>query len=283
MPVYIDGFPFDLAVTAEPTYQSELTKHPIDAKALISDHIIDSQLVLSLECVVSDTPTGAIASHSTRQNTGTSPVLVSDAAWNKLFEIRSKKRAVTVETGRRTYERMVITSLSERAEMATAGGAYFTVTLEQATIVENKRVTVRVAVPLAKGKSNLGPKNTIDGKAVDVIYVITFPVAKRAEVSKGYGPPLATNVNKVKLAIPQFGDVYAARPPFDCFRIKREVNAEGYLVKVGKGGNAGVYEYYEFSTLTDTVTGARRDSVGRAVVRNPGPFANWVAGWLRGS
>lgn len=156
--IWIDGYPFDLAVSAETSYESELTEHPIEAGSTVGDHIIDKPATLTLECVVSDTPTGEIANHPTRQAAGADAPLVSEAAWQKLLEIRAAKRAVVIETGRRTYESMVIIALSDRDDADSAGGLQFTVTFERLEVVQNKRVTVRVAVPNVKGKANLGTK-----------------------------------------------------------------------------------------------------------------------------
>lgn len=165
--VRIDGWPFDLAIAEEYVYESEVTKHPISAGSEIADHVIDGPLRVTLECVVSDTPTGAIAGDPTRQAGDAETPLVSDAAWDKLLEIRAARRAVSIETPRRTLDRMVIVSLVDRRDVATSGGALFTVTFEQITIAENKRVTVRVAVPMVKAKENLGTKQPKPSKLVE--------------------------------------------------------------------------------------------------------------------
>jgi hypothetical protein len=64
--LFIDGYPFDLVVSKGASYPGEVTEHPVDADADITDHIRNKPLELTLECVVSDTPTGEIASHPTR-------------------------------------------------------------------------------------------------------------------------------------------------------------------------------------------------------------------------
>lgn len=166
MPIYIDGYPFDLAVSGESSYTSEVTEHPVDADADLADHIRHEPPELTLECVVSDTPIGEIANDPTRQGSEGEQALISDAAWDKLHEIRDARRVVTIETPRRTYTSMAMTALSERQDVSTTGGIYFTVSFRQIRIIENKRVTVRVAVPLAKPKDNKGNKQPKPSKLV---------------------------------------------------------------------------------------------------------------------
>src|SRR5678810_935514 len=124
--LFIDGFPFDLVISKGASYSGEVAEHPVDADADITDHIRNKPLELALECVVSDTPTGEIATHPTRA--GNENALHGEAAFDKLLEIRGRKRPVTIETGRRTYDNMGMLSLERQETMESTGGALFTVT-----------------------------------------------------------------------------------------------------------------------------------------------------------
>src|SRR5690349_5596115 len=109
--IWIDSFPFDLAVRQTSTYPGEVTKHPVDADADVSDHIRINPTELTLECVVSNTPIGEIATHESRRDVP----LAAEKAFDKLLEIRAKRKPITVETPRRTYTNMGFTNL-ERSE-----------------------------------------------------------------------------------------------------------------------------------------------------------------------
>jgi hypothetical protein len=153
--LFIDGYPFDLVVSKGASYASEVAEHPVDADADVTDHIRNKPLELTLECVVSDTPTGEIASHPTRAG-ATEGTLFGEAAFDKLLDIRSRKRPVTIETAKRTYDNMGMTSLERQDTVETTGGALFTVGFRRMNILANKRVTVRVAAPIVKGKAKVG-------------------------------------------------------------------------------------------------------------------------------
>ncbi len=155
--LFIDGYPFDLVISKGASYPGEVAEHPVDADADITDHIRNKPLELTLECVVSDTPTGEVATHPTRTGVGEN-ALHGEAAFDKLLEIRGRKRPVTVETAKRSYDNMGLLMLERQETVESTGGAMFTVTFRQMNILANKRVTVRVAAPMVKAKNKVGTK-----------------------------------------------------------------------------------------------------------------------------
>ncbi len=163
--IWIDGYPFDLAVSQDSSYPGEVTEHPVDADADLSDHIRTGALELTLACIVSDTPSGEVEFHPTRLAEPTPP-LHSEAAFDKLLEIRGRRRPVTIETPRRTYDNMGMTELDRNESAETSGGALFTVSFRQMRILTNKRVTVR-AVTIARKKAKLGTKPAKPSKMVE--------------------------------------------------------------------------------------------------------------------
>lgn len=162
MPIWIDGYPFDIAVHQGSAYPGEVTEHPVDADADVSDHIRLKATELTLECVVSNTPIGDIANHESRRDVP----LAGEAAFDKLLEIRAKRKAVTVETPRRTYLNMGFTNLERNEDVESSGGVLFTVSFQQIKFLQNKRITVR-AVPIVKGKADLGTKQPKKSKLVE--------------------------------------------------------------------------------------------------------------------
>ena len=94
--IVIDGFPMDLALSEEHRFPGEVTSYPVEQGADISDHIRTLPEEITLECIVSDTPIGEVATDATR----TSGTLPAEAALAKLLEIRNRRprRPVPVET-----------------------------------------------------------------------------------------------------------------------------------------------------------------------------------------
>lgn len=267
----VDGYLIDCATEERLTYTATATRFPVEKGAQTSDHIITEMPVLEFDGIVSDTPIGKAANDPSRRSLG-GGTLPSQDAYQFFLSIRQAEQPVTVECSYGTFTDMVMTSLTPRRDVATAKAFMFSATFEQIDIRETRRTTIRTATPGTGKKKNLGnqPVTKINGAAVDgVIYVITFPVAKREFATKGYGKPVATDMSFV---VTRFGT--DERPLFDCYRILagRERNAEGFLTPAGAGGpDAARYQFHELVTLTDASTQTRRDSEGRDVTTDPAP------------
>ena len=152
MPVFIDGYPMDLAVTETHGFNSDATEYPVENGADITDHVRAKPITIELECVVSDTPLAKIANDATRQGS----VLPSADAYAHLLAIRDARQPITIETSLGSFASMVLTSLSVPRAIDKTGGLFFTANFQQVRIVENKRVSVRVAIPIAKRSTNYG-------------------------------------------------------------------------------------------------------------------------------
>lgn len=177
-PVSIDGFVIDAALSESHDYESEVTDYPIERGANVIDHVRNRPLTVSLECVVSDTPLPLIAS---QRDTSEAP---SVAAMAKLEAIRDAREPIKIVTGLRTYENMIMVSLSVPVDVETGDALRFRASFRQVSIIENRRVTVRVAAPRGQAKRNLGAKPSA---AIDVRNEATTPtvddVNKQVETS----------------------------------------------------------------------------------------------------
>lgn len=198
--VIIDGWPYDLMVTADIQRTSKVTTDPIEDGGATADHIILDPIVIPMEVVVTNTPIGQIALDSTRRvdevteavfGVGSLP-LPAEEAYQRLTEIWENKKAVTVElplstpagagtvdsvdSGQvqakpsfRIFKNMAITSLTDKLSTDSEGGAMFSVTFTQLTFVTNKKLTVRMAIP-AKAKratqATVGPAYRVDAEVV---------------------------------------------------------------------------------------------------------------------
>lgn len=171
--ILIDSWPYDLMLKGELQLESEITEHEVETGGAFADHIRPKPITFTLEAWVSNTPIGKIASDPSRVDLESdavfSPVfsasnpapLPSSEAHERLFKIWQDKRLVTIEVpvasrygtpGKRTFASMAIESLSEQYGPDGDGGLLFSVTFKQVRIVQNKRLTVRTAVPRGQGK-----------------------------------------------------------------------------------------------------------------------------------
>lgn len=153
MSVTIDGYDIDAFLSVDPSFQSQVTPHPIEEGADASDHIIIKPTVLMVTGVVSDTPIGEIA------NVRDEGVVPSSDAYARLLEIRTSKRLVTVVTGvYPPFTNMALRSLSPPKTARTGDSLVFRATFEQITTVDvaiENKVTL-VNLPRQKKKKRKG-------------------------------------------------------------------------------------------------------------------------------
>ena len=186
MPTYIAGFEIDAVVTEDRTSECEVTDHPVEKGVSITDHARVKPKVISMECVVSDTPVGALADRrglaledeverELADQGVLSDYVASDEARAFVEKLLVARKPVLVSTewkrtdgslGYKAYDNMMIQTIGETIDSDTGDSFKFTVTLKQITYVTNNRTTVRVAVPRAKKKNDKGNKGNKDAKAV---------------------------------------------------------------------------------------------------------------------
>jgi hypothetical protein len=160
--VTIDGYVLDVAVSEEHAFDSEVTSHPVEQGADISDHVLARPINVSIEGVVSDTPIGAAA--TARGDT----TLPSSDAFARLIAIRNAREPVIIETSLQVFRNMVLQSLQVPRSSSTGDALRFRATFVQVQLVVNERTVVEVAVPVAAKKKNLGNKAAPAVDAADV-------------------------------------------------------------------------------------------------------------------
>ena len=174
--VIIDNYPIDVAKMETHTLEAEVTDHPTEKGSTITDHVRLNPIEVTLECLISDTPIGTIADDPTRRlgdieiegETDTTIPTPSEDAYTRLKRIREARETVTIETSLDRFENMILTRLTVPRSSETSGGLTFEVTFRQVVIVENLRVTVRVADPRGNGKTDIGLalSKLVDGKKI---------------------------------------------------------------------------------------------------------------------
>lgn len=153
MTVSINGYPIDAAITEEFVFDSDVTDHPVEEGADVTDHVRAKPLIITLDCIVSDTPIGAmvelrdadIEKHSTD-------------AYAQLQMIQEAREPVFIDTSLGRFVDMVLQSLSIPRASDTGDALKFKATFKQVIFVTNARTTVRVSVPRAAKKVNRGNK-----------------------------------------------------------------------------------------------------------------------------
>lgn len=168
MSTTIDGYLIDAAVTLEHSFDSETTDHPVEKGADVTDNTRPKPIMLTMECIVSDTPIGTTA--DVRNSGPTASAVPSVDIYQRLLAIRAARNPVTVATDLDTFDNMVLQTLSipitAQATPATTGkngktqygATRFKATFKQIVIVATATAVVRVAAPGNASKQNLTVK-----------------------------------------------------------------------------------------------------------------------------
>lgn len=167
MSVFIKGFIIDATVAESHEFSSEVTEHPVENGADIADNVRAQPLRVVLDCIVSDTPIGVVA------DARTSDELPSSQAYDLLLDIRDAREPVSIETSLRTFDNMMLESLSIPRSPGNGHALRFTASFVQVTLITNARTTVRTSAPRGQKKRNVGNRPTAVVEDVQTIKEVT--------------------------------------------------------------------------------------------------------------
>lgn len=145
---------FTAQVTIEETHQDdlEITDHPVELGAKITDHAYKLPSQLTIKCGWSNSPTsgnffqslknavtGTIA--GVKNLTGNDVSAVKEVYANFL-KLQSDRELLDVYTGKRVYTNMLVKSLHTQTDVDTENSLILTVTLRQVIIVSTRTLTL---------------------------------------------------------------------------------------------------------------------------------------------
>ncbi len=154
--IFIDGFAIDCAVSVEVVRESQITSHPVEIGADVTDHVRNEPIVVNLDCRISNTPMADVAALRTG--------IPSEEGRAKLVAIRNAREPVTIELIDETFDSMVLQSLSTPQTAQTGDALEFRATFKEIVIVSNARATVPVLLPRSSKKRDLGAKGAEEKK-----------------------------------------------------------------------------------------------------------------------
>lgn len=162
--ITINGYPIDVAVSEALDYEADVTSFPVEKGADTTDSVRPKLPVLTVDCLVSDTPIGRVASDPSRQGVS-SP---ANDAFNRLVEMYMNAEPLVVVCSFGTFDAMCLEKFSPSRDRTTGKALKFTATFRKLKIVQNQRTTIRVAIPNGGRRTNLGFKSGqfVKGKLV---------------------------------------------------------------------------------------------------------------------
>lgn len=183
-PTTLDSLEVDCTVSETHQADVEITEHPVEDSASVSDHMRPKQETVTISGIVTGTPS---ITGTSRTVTGTSPqgkefkftssvpedvangaLTRIEAARDTLYRIKDGGRLVTVVTGVKTYENMGLKSLTITRDGTTGVALHFVAVFVQVKVVSLK-TTARLVTktPAAKAKVNDGRKPTKEVDSLD--------------------------------------------------------------------------------------------------------------------
>lgn len=135
----------------------EVTDHPVEQGANISDHMRPKPRTLAISGMVSDAP---IVDNS---NGTAGPFNLGDpgpaeTAYSVLEGRRKAGKLHTVVTKLNTYQNMALTYVSEPRDAQSGDALNFTLNFKEVTVVLNQTITVQTAAPQGQPKKAIGKK-----------------------------------------------------------------------------------------------------------------------------
>lgn len=145
----------DAATSETHTYDAEVTDHNVETGSDVTDNVRVKPLTISITGVVTDSPlAGILRVRGGGDDDDDSP---SETARQFLLNVLNAREPVTVATSLDIFENMVMSSLAFPRDSKSGNALTFTAGFKQIRFITNNRTTVKVAIPQAAAKRNLGP------------------------------------------------------------------------------------------------------------------------------
>ena len=180
-PTKLGSLEVDCTLTETHTADVDVTEHPVESGAAMSDHIRPKQEAFTMSGLFSGTPnptegTSRVVDVQAGGDVFKLTTNVSEAEEKKaatrleeardaLYRIKNGAELITVVTGLKVYENMAMKSLSIERDGRTGISLRFTASFVQVETVELKTTRINEVVSEAKAKKKVidGPKATSTG------------------------------------------------------------------------------------------------------------------------
>ncbi len=154
----------DAIVSERHNFSSEITEHPVESGSVIADHIYNKPISIDLDCIITNTPmtwVGLTVFDSFRRFSAGESNDFSEIAFKKIEEIFKKREPITIATSLKSYDNMVLESLSVERGGGTSSSLHFSCTAKQIRKVEQKMLPVpKPKTSRAKKKEPKGLQET---------------------------------------------------------------------------------------------------------------------------
>lgn len=129
----------DVIISESATATATITQNPVENGADVNDHMIIQPMTFSMSGIVSDTPVKFLGGiYNGGPNTGNDQ---SRTAWQALLDLHASKSPFTLEQGLKSYDNVVIQSLSVNQDKSNSRAIVFNASLKELIIVGVEEIT----------------------------------------------------------------------------------------------------------------------------------------------
>ena len=169
-PITIDNIEVDVIMEDSISYESEVTEFPVETGFTISDHVINKQPEIKLDCIFTPTPVTWYELHKDKAATRLEDVR------RELERIRNEKEPITVTTPDRIYENVVLVKIPITRTIKDGLTLRMTLEFKQIAIVSSNtaEVPAEYAEQETKIQAQTGKTETNGGTATATV-ILTIP------------------------------------------------------------------------------------------------------------
>lgn len=135
---FIQDIEIDAFLRESATSTARVTRNPVENGADVNDHIIIEPMRFVMEGVVSDTASNLIDVATVSAEFIATRTTRSQAVWTDLLNLQASRTPFTLIQGLKSYDNVVIESLSESQDKSTANALFFTANLVEIVIVDTE-------------------------------------------------------------------------------------------------------------------------------------------------
>lgn len=185
----IGSVELDASVSEQHTGAVEVTDHPVETGGAISDHARPLPETVTIEGLISNTPmpeAGAATQERTwagvnyRSSSEMAPTNASEG-YAALLKLKDAGELITVVTALRTYENMVLTSLTVPRDARTGNGLRFAASLKQVRVANSQTVQVLTTEDKTKKKKVENKKAAPETPEVDASTLWHLDLVEKAK------------------------------------------------------------------------------------------------------
>jgi len=160
----LEAIVMDATLSEGHSFTADVTDFPVEKGSAVTDNVRQKPTQLHIDGFVADFPlpsniTQQLAAGAFTQKP-TAELRRSQNTLDKLIKLKDEGVTITVTTGIRTYQNMVIQSIDVNRDKMIAAGIRMTILMREITVVSTQTVAIVAAEPKGQNKQATGPKTT---------------------------------------------------------------------------------------------------------------------------